>query len=349
MSPFKTLINWSQQNFSHLPWRRQRSHYRTWISEVMLQQTTVATVAGRFEEFVRKFPNITALADAEEKEILSAWRGLGYYRRAANLYKGAQFIIQNHRGRFPHDESAIKDIPGIGEYTSAALIGIGRNRRSLPLDANLKRVLARYHAIRSDYLKKELQKQFSEGRILADMESLGPRLLIEALMDLGRVHCRATGPACGTCPLRDHCLAHKQKLTSDYGRPQKTPPSVFSLELLRVVVKQKNQILAYPKKEGEWLSGQWELPTFILYSEDSRLSQYPRLKTKISLMTLPRFSSRITRYRIQNHILSCNLNQFQKKFPSDQFRQFYRLGSRPCLLSSTTLKILDKIRASKNL
>ena len=349
MSPFKTLIDWSQQNFSRLPWRRKRTLYRTWVSEIMLQQTTVATVTSRFASFLAQFPDINALATAKEEEVLSAWRGLGYYRRAVNLHKGARYLLSEYKGNFPREESALKNIPGIGEYTAAALTGIGRNRPALPLDANLKRVLARYYAIESGNPKRELQQRFEEGELPHAMETLGARNLIEALMDLGRTLCQATRVQCEECPLSSDCLAHQKKSPLSYGHPQKSSSPPLSLELLRVVVQQKKGVLAYPKKKGEWLTGQWELPTFILHSEDSALSQYPTVKQKISLKDLPGIPSRITRYRIQNHILTCNLKQFRKHFPEGRPWQFYHPDSRPCLLSSTTLKILDLARRDNSL
>ena len=340
----KELIRWSQQNFSHLPWRHKRTLYRTWISEVMLQQTTVATVASRFEDFLAQFPDLKTLATAPEQDILSAWRGLGYYRRAANLHRGARYLVSQHNGTFPRQESALLNVPGIGEYTAAALTGIGRNRPALPLDANLKRVLARYHAIESKNLKKELQQRFTEGTLLPGMQDLGARKLIEGLMDLGRIHCRATVAECEDCPLSKGCQARVKKRPLAYGRPQKLSTPALSLELLRVVIRQKKGVLAYPKQKGEWLTGQWELPTFVLHSDDPKLAQYPTLKTKISREGLPQLTTSITRYRIQNHILVCTLKQFQKDFPSGGPWQFYPPDTRPCLLSGTTLKILDKIK-----
>ena len=317
----------------------------------MLQQTTVATVSARFEPFVAQFPNVRALAKGEEDEILSAWRGLGYYRRAKNLHRGARHLMLHHGGRFPLDESALKTIPGIGEYTAAALTGIGRNRPALPLDANLKRVLARFLAVESKDIKGELQRLFGEGRLLpeAKMESLGSRVLIEALMDLGRTFCRANGVRCEECPLRAGCGARLSGRPLSYGIPQKSPSPLLSLELLRVVVWRPWGVLAYPKGKGQWLEGQWELPTFVFHCEDARFSQYPPLETNISMSSLPTIPSRITRYRIRNHILSCGLEQFREKFPSNHPWQFYRPDSDPCLLSSTTLKILDKTKPHQSL
>ena len=343
-SPFWALQQWSQQHFVDLPWRRKRTLYRTWVSEVMLQQTTVGTVSSRFDDFLQKFPDIKSLATAPEEAVLSAWRGLGYYRRAINLHKGAQYLVQNHQGQLPTDESALMSIPGIGEYTAAALMAIGRNRPALPLDANLKRVLARYHGLESTQLKKELQQRFSDGTLFPDMASLGPRALIEALMDLGRVHCRANSVRCDECPLSTHCLAHQKGRALSYGRPAKSAPPILSLVLLRVVVKEKGKIIAYPKQAREWLSGQWELPTFVLHSEDDKLSQYPPLPTPTPPPpTLPRITSHITRYRIDNHILSCPLKYFRQTFPFPPDWKLYDPLSTPSLLSSTTLKILDKI------
>ena len=175
------------------------------------------------------------------------------------------------------------------------------------------------------------------------MASLGPRAIVEAIMDLGRVRCRANSAQCDQCPLSENCLAHKNDRALLYGRPAKSSPTTLSLKLLRVVVKQQGKVLAYPKREGEWLAGQWELPTFVLHCEDEKLSQYPHSEAPVSLTTLPHITTYITRYRIHNHIFSCQPEYFHQTFPSPPAWEFYDPNQEPCLLSNTTLKIIDKI------
>ena len=271
------LIKWSQKEFPHLPWRENRSLYRTLVSEIMLQQTTVGTVKNHFERFLKIYPGLESLASSTEEDLLVAWKGLGYYRRAKNLKKIAEALVNDHGGEFPADIETLQKIPGIGPYTANALVGIGMDKRALAVDANLERVIARLYGIQLPKglkLQKEIARLFAEKKIFEARLSF--RALNEALMDLGRTHCQARKVNCDLCPLKQNCQAFSSKKPLHYpveGIEKKADK--HELHLLRVYVIKKDKVLVYRKDEKEWLSGQYEVPTFILDSTDKTLSQYP--------------------------------------------------------------------------
>jgi A/G-specific adenine glycosylase len=201
-------------NFRVLAWRSAPGEpapdpYRIWLSEVMLQQTSVATVGPRFERFVARWPTIEALAAAPDEDILQEWAGLGYYARARNLIACAREVAK--RGAFPSSAAELRKLPGIGAYTSAAIAAIAFGEKAAAVDTNIERVMARLHA----------QKQPSRGQVerlaLAIMPSSRPGDFIQAMMDLGATICRPRAPRCGECPLRAHCAA------SATGEPEAFP------------------------------------------------------------------------------------------------------------------------------
>jgi A/G-specific adenine glycosylase len=191
-------------NFRRLPWRSApgeppQDPYRIWLSEVMLQQTTVATVTPRFERFVARWPTVEALAAASDEDILSEWAGLGYYARARNLIACAREVAS--RGRFPADAAGLRQLPGLGAYTSAAVAAIAFGEKAPAVDTNVERVLSRVHGLSSP------SRSEIEQRLLAMMADLPPGDVVQALMDLGATICRPRGPRCDACPLRENCIA----------------------------------------------------------------------------------------------------------------------------------------------
>ncbi|MBL7663684.1 MAG: A/G-specific adenine glycosylase [Bacteriovoracaceae bacterium] len=340
----KKLIAWSAQ-FSHLPWRKERTLYRTLVSEIMLQQTTVATVLGHFERFLAEYPTIEKLAAATPEQLTISWRGLGYYRRARNLQKACAFIVEKFQGEIPLDYETLTSIPGIGPYTASAIIGIGADQPALAVDANLERVLARLFGLNSEKglkLQKEIQAKFQTGEIYKkEFSKLSSRAINEALMDLGRNFCRANKASCELCPMSSECVAAKEKNALAYPRGEKKVQKFYELELLRYVVKKKNKVLVYKKQDSEWLAGQYELPTFVLSSEDKKFKQYPALKTKLSAKPKMVLKSGITKYNITNYI----------KVPSEaEVKKYLAAGyefmeiSPKSNLGSTTFKILEKMK-----
>jgi A/G-specific adenine glycosylase len=314
---FKKLINWSTTNYQHLPWRQMRSVYGTLVSEIMLQQTTVGTVINHFERFLEKYPNIKTLSKTSEEQIIVDWKGLGYYRRARNLLKAAKTIEENFDGVIPKNYTELVSIHGIGDYTANAILAMGENKPALAVDANLERVLARYYGltmVKGLPLQKEIRRLFANHEICSEIGIIGGRNFNEALMDLGRSICKARSSHCDLCPLSDSCYSVKNKTQATLPTEpiKKSKTSGVELSLLRIIVENSNQeILAYRKSEKQWLSGQYEIPSFVLSSEDEKFSQYPELSTVRDLNLLPSYTTAITKYRIKNHLLYASLSDLK--------------------------------------
>lgn len=342
----KNLINWSKTEFAHLPWRQNRSLYRTLVSEIMLQQTTVGTVKNHFERFLVRFPDLISLAKASEDELLVAWKGLGYYRRARSLKKIAEALASDHGGEFPHDLDALMEISGIGPYTANALVGIGMDKRALAVDANLERVIARLLNLKTEKglkLQKEIQALFVNKKIFT--EKLSFRDLNEALMDLGRTYCQARKASCELCSLKGDCLSLKEgtPLSIPMTKTLEKKKSVeHELHLLRVFVMKKDKVLVYQKADNEWLSGQYEVPTFILSTTDDKIKQYPHLKKSLKHKPLFTFTTGITKYKIQNSVLKLDEKEF--KALSTTFKTEWRLlNDANSNFSTATLKAIKKL------
>ncbi|WP_263770848.1 A/G-specific adenine glycosylase [Propionivibrio soli] len=224
MSDFSArLVAWQRRHGRHdLPWQRTRDPYRIWLSEIMLQQTQVATVIPYYQRFLDRFPTIEALAGAPVETVLELWAGLGYYARARNLHRCAQILASQHGGRFPADPVAIAELPGIGFSTAAAIAAFAFGTRAAILDGNVKRVLARCFGIEGFPGAARTEPQMRE---LA--ESLLPEESIEAytqgLMDLGATLCVRSKPLCTACPMYDVCVARRDGRQSELpvARPKK--------------------------------------------------------------------------------------------------------------------------------
>ena len=211
------LLQHYVDNFRRLPWRSAPGEtspepYRVWLSEVMLQQTTVATVRPRFERFVTRWPTIEALASAADEEILSEWAGLGYYARARNLIACAREV--SRLGGFPRTSAELRKLPGVGAYTSAAISAIAFGERAPAVDTNVQRVMARLGGLR------EPKREAIEGLFLAMMQDQRPGDLVQAMMDLGATICRPKKPLCGECPLRSACAAFASGTPEAFPTPK---------------------------------------------------------------------------------------------------------------------------------
>jgi A/G-specific adenine glycosylase len=341
----KKLIAWSKTEFSDLPWRKKRTLYGTLVSEIMLQQTTVSTVKNHFDKFMKKYPDIPSLARASEQELLVAWKGLGYYRRARNLKKIAECIYQDHKDAFPSSVEELMKIPGIGIYTAHALRAIGMDQKGLAVDANLERVIARLFALKIEKgtkLQKTILELFSAGKLFN--EKVSSRALNEALMDLGRTYCQARKATCELCPLSDNCLAFKSgnPLAFPVLKGDSMKKEKMELQLLRLYFFKGKKLLVYKKRENEWLSGQYEIPTFIIKSNDSTLKQYPDLNFSVSLKDALTFKNSITKYSIINSVMVGD-KEILKKIATSSF-EWRSFELEEANLSTATLKGLEKLR-----
>lgn len=269
MSEFSTrLIRWQARHGRHdLPWQKTRSPYRVWLSEVMLQQTQVATVIPYYRRFLARFPDVESLARASLDEVLVLWSGLGYYSRARNLHAAAQVVVESLGGRFPRARAQLASLPGVGRSTAAAIAVFAFGEREAILDGNVKRVLARYFAVRGYPGEKQV-----ENRLWKIAESLLPRRNIErytqALMDLGAGLCTRARPACASCPLNAGCRARARGKTGSYpgAKPRKTLPARTTSMLL--LLREGEVLLEKRPPAGIW-GGLWCLPE-IPCGEDPR-------------------------------------------------------------------------------
>jgi len=324
--------------FGNLPWRQTRSIYTTLVSEIMLQQTTVPTVARKFSSFIDRFPEVKALALASEEEVINEWMGLGYYRRAKNLKKAAEFFYYHNKGVIIENYDDLIKCPGIGEYTARAIRAIGCDKKELAVDANIERVISRFYQIKAKNireLKQQIQEQFKKGEILPDFNTYSARSVNEALMDLGRVICKASSFACTECPIQKNCQANIKGTQKEYPVKSVKVKKQFDLLLLRILVFKNNKILAYIKNKNEWLADQLEVPTFILRSDDENLGQYPYMIKK-NTKGLKTYKTTITKYKITNFVLladNFNVND-SKRY------KFYQLDFKKNNFSTATIKAL---------
>ncbi len=253
------LLPWFATNRRAMPWRSNRTPYRVWISELMLQQTRVDQVIPYFNRFMKRFPSLKSLAAASQEDVLKQWEGLGYYSRARNLHKAAQIITDEHRGRFPKTAEEIIKLPGIGSYTTAAIGSLAFNLDLAVLDGNVIRVLSRLFAYtkdtRSTTAKKELQQLADDLLVKGEAGNFN-----EAMMELGATICLPKNPQCGSCPISHVCLGHESGRPTDYPikAPKKKVPHI--VVGAAVVTNRKGEVLIAQRRDEDMLGGLWEFP-----------------------------------------------------------------------------------------
>jgi len=255
----RRLVRWQSRHGRHdLPWQKTRDPYRIWLSEVMLQQTQVATVVPYYRRFLARFPSVKALAAATLDEVLTVWSGLGYYSRARSLHAAAQAVMASHRGRFPRTREALETLPGLGRSSAAAIAVFAFGRREAILDGNVKRVLARHFAVRGFPGDKRVEK-----RLWALAESALPSSRIEAytqgLMDLGSGVCTRKRPACEKCPISETCRGYKRGNPEAFPKPgpRKARPEKKTSMLL--LLRDGEVLLEKRPPTGVW-GGLWCFP-----------------------------------------------------------------------------------------
>ncbi len=271
----RRLLDWFRREGRDLPWRHRPTPYRVWISEVMLQQTTVPVAARYFGRFVRRIPTVAALARAREQQVLALWSGLGYYRRARNLIPAARAIVKRHAGRIPSDIDDLRALPGIGEYTAGAIRSIGFNLPAVALDANIARVLARLGAVRGVATAAKTRKALA-GLAASLMPAEHPSAFNQALMDLGAMICTPRTPRCDVCPLAGHCLARAEGLVERIPEVRKDAPVIHvTMEALAITREARpcrgaKECLLVQRQGGSLMKKLWEFP-MVAEGEGERL------------------------------------------------------------------------------
>ena len=254
------LLAWFDDHGRHdLPWQQQTTPYRVWVSEVMLQQTQVATVIPYYERFMARFADVQALAEGDEDEVLALWSGLGYYSRARNLRKAAHLIRGQHGGQFPESIDEVVALPGIGRSTAGAILSIARGQHHPILDGNVKRVLSRFHAVEGWPGKREV-----EQRLWTHASEHTPQQrtadYTQAIMDLGATLCTRSKPACDNCPMSRDCEANLQQRVGEF--PGKKPRKALPTKqlIMPVVLNSRGEVLLEKRPPSGIWGGLWSLP-----------------------------------------------------------------------------------------
>ncbi len=304
----RALLSWYDENRRDLPWRKTRDPYRIWISEIMLQQTRVAAVIVRYEQFLRRFPSVEKLAAARVSSVLAEWSGLGYYRRARNLHMAAKVIARC--GEFPQNAESWRALPGIGRYTAAAIASIGFDEPVAVVDGNVERVLRRW-------LGSLLSKSESWALAQELLDQQRPGDFNQAVMELGATVCIPVQPRCADCPLQKVCR------TRGHGESGRSKPRQQRREIIHVLVRRADSILLVRRSPTQSLMpGMWELPRASMPGSSDEL------------LFSVRHSITVTDYRV--HVVSRKKAVSQGKWVG-----LARLNG--CALTGLTKKILRKV------
>ncbi len=261
------MLFWYDENARELPWRvppaasikgKRQTPYKVWLSEVMLQQTTVEAVKPRFRRFLKRWPSVKALAAAPQEDVLSEWAGLGYYARARNLHACAQKITAEHGGRFPKTEKLLRQLPGIGEYTAAAIAAIAFDQKSHVVDGNIERVMARLFAEETELPKAKPILKTHAARLTPAKR---PGDYAQSLMDLGAMICTPKNPDCKACPLKRRCKGHKSGMPETYPKRQAKVERPVRNAHIFVITNSKGEIFLTRRPQKGLLGGMLGLPT----------------------------------------------------------------------------------------
>ncbi len=247
------LATWFDRHARPLPWRTDRTPYRVWIAEIMLQQTRVETIRDRFQTWMQRFPTLDALAQAREEEVLALWEGLGYYRRARALHRAARHLSFDHKGRFPSDEDGWRALPGIGPYTAAAIVAFAYGHRAVAVDGNVRRVGARLLALAHP------NDRDLKARLAALLPRERPERGTEALIELGAVVCTPRAPRCAVCPLAPGCTAFQNGTTATHPAPR-SPRPIPRRERFGLVHLRNGSIWLERRPSEGLLGGLWGVP-----------------------------------------------------------------------------------------
>ena len=319
---FRTaLAKWYSRRGRDLPWRRSRDPYRIWLSEIMLQQTTVAAVIPYFERFLARFPTLVELAAADEEEVLRLWEGLGYYRRARNIHKTARQIVELG-GRFPEELEGLLELPGIGRYTAGAIASFAFDRRAPIVEANTLRLYSRLLGFAGDPRSsagQDLLWQFAETILPAKK----PGEFNQALMELGQTLCTPAAPACEECPVNSCCSAFARGLQEKIPLPARKPDVTAVIETSVAIQRGSDFLLVRRHAEERW-AGLWDFPRFEGAAGDIAAAELParlRTETGVEVSTselLTEIRHSVTRFRIT---LRCFLARWHRGRPKTGLRE----------------------------
>ena len=294
----RALCDWFDVYKRDLPWRRRRTGYRALVAEAMLQQTQVSRVVGRFEKFIERFPTVRALAEADEQDVLAMWQGLGYYRRAQHLHSAARMITAQFGGRVPSTVKRLRQLPGVGRYSAAAIASIVYGKAEPMVDGNVHRVLARWEARTGETGDEWVWDQ--AGRLLDSASE--PGTFNEALMELGAMICTPRAPQCQHCPMVRHCKAHERNAQHRIPLPKKAAQQRAEHHHAVVIVRGGKVLLERRPSNGMW-SRMWQTPTIESTKPLSAEDVHAALSVRVDQLTKRgRFAHHTTHRRITFHV-----------------------------------------------
>ena len=303
------LLNWFSLNKRDLPWRfenPQRDPYKVWVSEIMLQQTQVTTVIPYFKKWMKKFPTLKKLAQADEAEVLEYWAGLGYYSRARNLQKGSQYIIEFHDGIVPSKVSELLDIPGVGDYTAGAISSLAYEKQSPILDGNLIRIFSRFYNSKEPFWDSKGKKTYWDYSNEWIKESKAKKVN-EALMELGALVCKPKNPDCDSCPLKLECLAQKKSNQLEFPVKKPKKPKV-NLDIALFILSYNKRVYRV-KGMSTLLKKEWSLFNSNQDEVSNLIDQFKPFSKIIWNSNDHRISHAITNHKIKAQVIHIDLKE----------------------------------------
>lgn len=342
----RRLIRWYKTNARDLPWRRTSDPYKIWISEVMLQQTTVNAVIPYYERWITIFPTIQDVASAPIEKILKIWQGLGYYQRAKNIHKSAKLICQSYKGKIPSDPQTLRQCPGFGPYTTGAVLSIAFDKREPTIDANVRRVVMRHLAIKGHADTK------NDPRILkfldAVMPATGNNVFNQAMMELGALVCRSRQPLCLICPLKDDCQAYQK------GIQEITPivkkKNIKEIDVAIALIEKDGRYFIQKRPSTGLLADLWEFPGGkIKKGESVKTALHREVKEELAcevesakfVMNVVHF---YTEFKVNLHVFSATVKNDPPIDKTHKWVTRRHLTKYP--MPSGSAKIVDKLLAA---
>lgn len=305
------LLEWYDEVRRDLPFRRTRDPYAIWVSEVMLQQTQVATVVSYFTRWMQLFPNVRALASASEDQVLHAWQGLGYYSRARSLRRAAQAVVERFQGELPRHVDELRSLPGIGPYSAGAIASIAFGERTPVVDGNVVRVLSRLFALRGDPNKATQRREIWE-RAASLVPSERPGDFNQALMELGATVCTPQSPRCALCPLRRNCRALALGIQEDLPElPKRAEVTEVAMAAALLMVRGRVLVVKLEASAPRW-AGMWQFPNLERRAKETAERGAERALRELAGVTakaersLTSVKHSVTRYRITLDAVVCS-------------------------------------------
>ncbi len=340
----KDLMQWYQKHKRDLPWRHTKDSYRIWISEIMLQQTTVNAVIPYYEKWIKEFPSVYDVAKAPIQKVLKIWQGLGYYSRAKNIHKSAEIICREHNGHIPGDAQTLRTLPGFGPYTVGAVLSIAFDKREPIIDANVRRVVMRHLAIDDFALPQH------DAKILEFLDQVMPvkgnHVFNQALMELGALICRNKQPSCLICPVKKNCKAFKQGIQEIIPRSKKK--IIKNIEAVIAIIKNKDKYFIQKRDSKGLLADLWEFPGGKIKEKESPQEALKR-EVKEELNCLVESSKHLfnilhyyTEFKVNLHVFLCELKSYPRLGPSHKWVSLKGMDAYP--MPSGSAKIIDRLK-----